>query len=88
MPIVPVIPGQDLKIHSIKSFGSWQSLVKDTVEWINKNIQPTRIISISVILHHSTKAGQCNIFYNNSNDDYMKMKIKPVAQCFISAAIV
>lgn len=86
--IQPVLPKQDLKIQSIKSFSSWQSLVKETIAWINKNIHPARIVSISVVLHHSTTAGQCTIFYDNSSDDYMRMKIKPVAQCYISGAIV
>lgn len=67
---------------------SWQDLVKDTVNWVNKNIHAVRIISISVVLCHSTTAGQCTIFYNDAKDDYMKRKIAPLAGYGLSAGIV
>lgn len=62
--------------------------MKDTVNWVNKNIHPMRIISISVVLCHSTKAGQCTIFYNDAKDDFMKQKIAPFTEHCLSAAIV
>jgi len=81
-------PTQNLKVETIRSHKSWASLVSETVNWVNKNIHPLRIISISVVLCHSTKAGQCSIFYNDSKDELMKQKISPFVDHCLSAAIV
>lgn len=62
--------------------------MKDTVDWVNKNIHPSRIISIAVVLCHSTAAGQCTIFYNDSKDECMKRKISPFLGYGLSAALV
>lgn len=67
---------------------AWKDLVKETVDWVNKNIHPIRIISISVVLCHSTKAGQCTIFYNDAKDEYMRQRITPVLGHYLSAALV
>lgn len=54
---------------------------------IKKHIHPARVISILVLLFHSTNVGQYTIFYNNLDNQYIKEKIAPLSGNYLSAAI-
>ena len=79
---------QVIKQHTIRSHKPWKELVKETVDWVNTNIHPMRIISFSVVMCHSTGAGQCTIFYDDSKSTFINFKIKGFLEYALSGVLI
>lgn len=62
--------------------------MKEVVNWVNGKIHPMRVMSFAVVKCHSTTAGQCTIFYDDSKSDLMRDRLRPYLDYCLSAAIV
>ena len=63
-----MLQNQTVRKHSIRNHDSWESLIKETTNWVNSNTHVKRVINISVVLCHATNEGMTTIYYNDAQD--------------------
>lgn len=59
----------NIKIHSVRSKNSWLGTITEAANWVNTNINPLKIRSITTVLCHGDESGMVTIYYDDSPND-------------------